>query len=724
MNQKKQPIQSKINKAILLTSTVVLLMTGMIYLTYEFFTVRENTIERMSVLAEVISNTSTAVLAFDNKEEAYEILAALRAQEHIVAAALYDEHNALFAKYPKHLTVNDFPGKIAEDGYSFSDSYLHGFQPVILGTKRIGTLYLKYDMKVLNRQFLIFGFIAVGVFMFSLLLAYLLSSKLQRRISQPIVALAKVAQSVSSQNDYSVRAVKQSDDEIGLLTDAFNQMLTRIEQQSLDLHKSEKNFRTLADNIAQLAWMTDETGWITWYNKRWFDYTGTTFEEMEGWGWKKVHHPDHVNRVVEKFSDCIQNGTIWEDTFPLRGTDGLYRWFLSRAIPIRDDRGNILQWFGTNTDISVLREVEDALRQSEEFSRTLLESSPDCVKALDLEGRLLSINPVGLKMLEIDDFLIYQGQVWSNLWSEEYHGAVSDAIETAKKGEIGHFQGLSATTKGTIKWWDVLVAPVHGAGGNVERLISVSRDITVLKELEQQKDDFIGIASHELKTPVTSIKAYTQVLQHKFQKNNDYLAAEMLTKMDGQLNKLTNLITDLLDVTRIEQGKLQFRKELFSFNDLVSDVVEEIQRTSVKHIVKQTLDHDIVINGDRDRIGQVITNFLTNAIKYSPKANEIKVSTKVIDDEKLIFSVQDYGLGLSENDRLKVFERFYRVGESGYETFPGLGLGLYISAGIIQRHDGEIWVESEKGVGSVFYFSLPLNKKNGEAGESSLNTQY
>ena len=126
----------------------------------------------------------------------------------------------------------------------------------------------------------------------------------------------------------------------------------RREEFELALAKSEAEFRTLADNIHQFAWMTDASGWIYWYNKRWFDFTGTTLEQMQGWGWRRVHHPDHVDRVVEKISHCFETGEAWEDTFPLRGKDGEYRWFLSRALPIRDNRGQVVRWFGTNTDIT------------------------------------------------------------------------------------------------------------------------------------------------------------------------------------------------------------------------------------------------------------------------------------------------------------------------------------------------------------------------------------
>ena len=140
----------------------------------------------------------------------------------------------------------------------------------------------------------------------------------------------------------------------------------RIRGQAL--RESEERFRTLADNMSQFAWMADKDGWLFWYNRRWYEYTGTTLEEMQGWGWQKVHHPDHVQRVTEKFRQHLQTGEVWEDTFPLRGEDGSYRWFLSRAVPVRDEQGNVLRWFGTNTDITEQREADEALR---ELTRTL-----------------------------------------------------------------------------------------------------------------------------------------------------------------------------------------------------------------------------------------------------------------------------------------------------------------------------------------------------------------
>jgi PAS domain S-box-containing protein len=148
--------------------------------------------------------------------------------------------------------------------------------------------------------------------------------------------------------------------------------ITERKQAEEALEGSEERFRTLADNMSQLAWMADENGWIFWYNKRWFEYTGTTLEEMQGWGWKKVHHPDHVERVIQHISSCFETGELWEDTFPLRGEDGKYRWFLSRAIPVCNQHGKVLRWFGTNTDITERQEAvqeRDRLFELEQAAR-------------------------------------------------------------------------------------------------------------------------------------------------------------------------------------------------------------------------------------------------------------------------------------------------------------------------------------------------------------------
>jgi PAS domain S-box-containing protein len=176
--------------------------------------------------------------------------------------------------------------------------------------------------------------------------------------SVPIELTVSLARTPAGEPNYFISVIQEIEER------------ARAEQA---LRESEERFRTLADNISQFAWMADAQGALFWYNRRWYDFTGTTFDEMQGWGWQKVHHPEHVQRVVEKFRGHIERGEVWEDTFPLRGKDGAYRWFLSRAVPIRDAAGRVVRWFGTNTDITELREVEqrrDELLDSERAARS------------------------------------------------------------------------------------------------------------------------------------------------------------------------------------------------------------------------------------------------------------------------------------------------------------------------------------------------------------------
>jgi signal transduction histidine kinase len=229
-------------------------------------------------------------------------------------------------------------------------------------------------------------------------------------------------------------------------------------------------------------------------------------------------------------------------------------------------------------------------------------------------------------------------------------------------------------------------------------------------DLVNKRDEFFSVASHELKTPVTSLKAYTQLLlMDESELNGNSNHEVMLKKMDLQINKLTCLINDLLDTSRLQNGKLVYTKSSFRFDEFVSEILAEIQLTTdITHIIIKKNDL-VEVNADRDRIGQVLTNLLTNAIRFGRRSEEIIVESTV-EGNHVICSVRDFGEGIDADQQDKIFDRFYRVSGNNLHTFPGLGLGLYIAKEIINRHDGNIRVESSKGCGSTFYFELPIHK--------------
>src|SRR5262249_46311208 len=269
----------------------------------------------------------------------------------------------------------------------------------------------------------------------------------------------------------------------------------------------ERQFRTLANSISQLAWMADHEGNIFWYNDRWYDYTGTTLEEMQGWGWQKVHHPDEVARVVERIKIAFATGEPWEDTFPLRSKNGEYRWFLSRALPIKDEKGQVVRWFGTNTDITEQRELEQALRASRdlleqkvsdrtaelsrtnEIMRSILSNMGDGVIVADKDGNFLVFNPAAERMFG-------KGATASpsSEWSQNYGLFLPDKTTPFPHDQLPMIRSIRGEAVDNIEmflrhekaphglWTRISGRPLRGAGGELLGGVIVCRDITQIKE--------------------------------------------------------------------------------------------------------------------------------------------------------------------------------------------------------------------------------------------------
>ena len=366
---------------------------------------------------------------------------------------------------------------------------------------------------------------------------------------------------------------------LSISSDVTELFLAKKESEEL-----RERFETMANNIPNLAWIANADGWIFWYNSRWYEYTGTTPKEMEGWGWKSVHDPETLPAVLEQWQQSINTGKSFDMIFPIKGTDNIFRPFLTRVVPVKNADGKVIRWLGTNTDI------------------------------------------------------------------------------------------------------------------------------TKQKELERMKDNFLSIASHELKTPVTTIKAYGQIVENMLEKKGDEETLGMIKKMSTQVNRLTNLIEDLLDITKIHQGKLMYNESFFDFNELVKEVIDDMQKTSSSHQIKINLGQSEKVYVDKDKLSQVLNNLISNAIKYSPKADSILVTSQ-LEEKGIQLSVQDYGIGISATELQNVFEQFYRVEGDSQSTFPGLGIGLYICSEIVTKQGGKIWVESVVNEGSTFYIWLPFDHR-------------
>jgi len=310
-----------------------------------------------------------------------------------------------------------------------------------------------------------------------------------------------------------------------------------------------------------------------------------------------------------------------------------------------------------------------------------------------------------------EEFIENQKTRFNHVYEED-RAWVSKISDQMSSGELerSRVQNRNITKDGRVIWCEWFNSVLKDKDGKVKMFMSLVQDITEKKQLELQKDNLLATVSHELKTPLTIIKTYGQIAAGMLETKCDADTLSMIKKMDNQVNKLSNLIETLLDFTKIQEGKLIYNEVFFDFNELVKEVVDDMQKISSTHEIRNNSDKTATIFGDKNKLSQVIYNVISNAIKYSPQANNILVSSKLHKDG-IELSVQDFGIGILAQDGKNVFEQFYRI-SGNQSTFPGMGIGLFVCSEIIRIHGGRIWFTSIIGKGSTFYIWLPFDHRN------------
>ena len=369
----------------------------------------------------------------------------------------------------------------------------------------------------------------------------------------------------------------------------------------------------------------------------------------------------------------------------------------------------IIGWLKQTIDALIEREADEKRRL-----QAIVDQLPVGVLITDNNGRLTHRNKqidaiLGMKMplgFRIGKDTLTNNTIDGKLINPS-HAPLAQALAKGKS-VVGKEFVFERSDKKHV-FLQISSSPIYNKNGKIIAAASITNDITPLKEMEARKDDFVNMASHELKTPITSMKLYIDLLLKKLKTHEDERTVKTLNGIKYQTEKLQELVSDLLDVSRIQTGKLTFKKETFKINTLIEETVDGLQGMS-PHNINYITKTPVIVYADRFRIYQVLTNLITNAIKYSPGKEAIIIRLKRANG-KAIVSIQDFGLGITKEEQSKIFERLYQVIDSKEKTFPGLGMGLYISKEIIKRHRGTIWVESTKGKGSTFYFSLPMGSK-------------
>jgi PAS domain S-box-containing protein len=384
--------------------------------------------------------------------------------------------------------------------------------------------------------------------------------------------------------------------------------------------------------------------------------------------------------------------------------------------PIMDQTGRVIGASKIARDISVYKKVNE----KQGMLAAIVDSSDDTIVSKTLDGIITSWNKAAEKMFGYTEQEIIGKHISIIIPNERLQEETYIISEVSKGNKVDHFQTIRRAKDGRQIPISLTVSPIVDESGKIIGASKIARDISdqvraqeekarlfeQVKALNDKKDEFIGLASHELKTPLTSINGYLQLLSNII---TDEKGKRFVDKTRLQVKKLNALVSDLLDVSSIEAGKLRFATERFNIRHVIENVIELFAHGNNNHHINLETDiPELYIYGDAHRIEQVLNNLLTNAIRYAPGSNQIII---LLSREKsnVKIGVRDFGVGIAQEKLKQIFSRFYRVDEIN-PNISGLGIGLYLSKEIITRHHGKIWAESEPGVGSTFWFTLPLGE--------------
>lgn len=359
-------------------------------------------------------------------------------------------------------------------------------------------------------------------------------------------------------------------------------------------------------------------------------------------------------------------------------------------------------------EIAERKAAEERLRISENRYRRLFEASTDGILIVDPDTAVIAdANPVMTNLLGYPHEQLLGQSLWHIGLFPDWE-ATSEALQELRENRALHREMLQLRAKGgQVRYVELMCNRFRANGHDV--IQCNLRDIT-------ERNAFISMASHELKTPVTSLKAFTQILQRRLRHQADPNSQTLifLDRMETQLNKLASLISDLLDVSKMQTGVLAFRETDVDLDELVRETIENVQAATTTHRLRLKGETHAQVHGDRDRLEQVLINLLTNAIKYSPQADTVIVRLSS-DHDHVEVAVQDFGIGIAEQYHERIFDRFYQITDRRGSTYPGLGIGLYIARTLIERHGGRLCLESRAGAGSTFRFTLPLARRESDA---------
>ena len=606
------PVQQKLMGSILLTSVVVMLLMHIAFFSYDYFVLRRSTEGQLATLASITATNATAALAFENRRDAEEILGALKASPRIVAAAIYDQGGRLFASYPPALPAARLPKSPSADGFVFDDAHLSGFEPMNERERRLGTLYLDFDIGSVVREQLWQNLrLGSAMTLFALFIAYFLSRVLQRQISRPILSLAQTVVEISTRHDYTLRAMPRGRDEIGQLTLGFNDMLTRIEARERELQESEARYRTTLDRMLEGCQIVDREWRYVYLNDTAAMQSRRTKQDLLGRTMQECFPGFEHAAVFETLSRCMERRVAahLENEFTL--DDGSSAWFELSVQPVAE--GLLI----LSLDVSARRRNERILLEArDELERKVVERTAELI--------------VAKEQAESSDRL---------------------------------------------------------------------------------KSEFLATMSHELRTPLNAIIGFAGTLLMKLPGPLNAEQEKQLRTVQSSARHLLSLINDLLDVAKIESGKLEVTIEPIACQRVIDDVLGALRPAAAAkglELHKKVPRFDVPVLADRRAFSQILINLANNALKFTERGS-VSVELHEPDGGTGVVSiaVRDTGPGISTVDQKRLFQSFAQVESGSKRRVEGTGLGLYVSRKLAELQGGAITLQSEPGQGSCFTLQLP-----------------
>ena len=518
-------------------------------------------------------------------------------------------------------------------------------------------------------------------------------------------------------------------DQQGLIREValIHEDITEQKKAEERIQESEQQLQAIIDGSTSIIYLKDLDGRYITINRRYEELFKVDRETITGTT-DYDHFPRETadqfrinDRAVLEAGHAIE----WEEIVPQ--DDGVHT-YIAVKFPLFDLHGRAYALCGVSTDITERKRVEEELRHSRDQLNIIFQHVADGITVQDRTGQLIYANDAGARFvgfasaeemlaLDRDSLRLVYVNRFTMLDEQGRPIAPQDLPGVLVLRGANYAESLINyidNRTGNSLWSLVKASAIRDDTGQIQFVVNIFSDMTGRKELEKRKDEFLRVASHELRTPLTSIKGFAQVLDRKLPELSVERARNYLSRINASVNKLSALVDDLLDLSRIQSGRMVMAREPFEIDALVRETVEDIQATTTSHRLFLSGVSGCTVVGDRNRIGQAIANLLTNAIKYSPEADKVDI-TVTRDESSATVTVHDYGIGIPKVHQERIFERFYRVDDEA-SGISGLGIGLHIVMEIVSRHGGTMTVQSEEGKGSTFSFTLPLSCTESSAG--------